>query len=123
MALRVTGDIDFWVRPTAENAAKVWRALLRFGAPLAEYTEADFLSPDTAFQIGVAPHRIDIITEIDGVEFEAVWSRRDFNQVENRDIPVINLVDLMTNKAATGRPQDLADLTWFQKMLAKKRRS
>jgi len=32
---RATGDLDIWVRPEAQNAARVWRALAQFGAPLA----------------------------------------------------------------------------------------
>lgn len=38
---RATGDIDLWVRPDPENAQRVWNALARFGAPLANVTVAD----------------------------------------------------------------------------------
>ena len=31
---RMTGDIDIFVRPSSENAARVYRALLAFGAPV-----------------------------------------------------------------------------------------
>lgn len=119
---RSTGDIDIWVRPTAENAAKVWRALIRYRAPLAAVSEEDFVDPDTVFQIGVPPQRIDIITDIDGVDFESAWQRREINDVDGRDVPVISLQDLLENKSATGRPQDLADVSWFQKMLKKKQK-
>src|SRR3989442_8740941 len=71
--VRATGDLDVWVRPTPENASKVWRALLAFGAPLQELTERDLSTPNLVFQIGVAPYRIDLLTSIDGVSFDEAW--------------------------------------------------
>lgn len=120
---RATEDIDIWVRRSPENIAKVWRGLLRFRAPLADVTPEDFLSPDLVFQIGRPPQRIDLITEIDGLDFESAWSRRVHNEADGRPIPVIGLNDLMANKAASGRPQDLADLDWFQRMLVRQKKS
>jgi len=52
---RTTGDIDIWIRATADNAARVWRALARFGVPLHDLTPGDLAGPDVVFQIGVAP--------------------------------------------------------------------
>ena len=59
---RATGDIDLWVRPTAENAERVLRALHAFGAPSRDLARDDLCRPDTVFEIGVAPSRIDILT-------------------------------------------------------------
>src|SRR3972149_8664714 len=67
---RATGDLDLWVRTTPENAKGVWRALAKFGAPVKEITPEDFQTPDTIFQVGLPPSRIDVITSIDAVEFE-----------------------------------------------------
>src|SRR5262245_23266748 len=73
---RMTGDIDIWVRPTAENAQRVWRALLAFGAPTSRLQPADFCDADIVFQMGLPPHRIDILTSITGVDFDDAWSNR-----------------------------------------------
>lgn len=73
---RSTGDMDLWVRCSVENAERVWRALRRFGAPLLDLTLDDLKTPDIVFQIGVAPHRIDLLTSIAGVEFEEAWPER-----------------------------------------------
>ena len=73
---RATKDIDLWVRPTAENAARVFRALARFGAPSHGLTISDLLVKGTVYQIGVPPQRIDILTAIDGVEFDDAWPER-----------------------------------------------
>jgi hypothetical protein len=106
---RATGDIDIWIRPTAENAARVFEALKRFGAPLQALRPDDLAQAGTVFQIGVAPVRIDILTAIDGVEFGEAWSRRIDRLVEGLTVPVIGRADLITNKRATGRARDAAD--------------
>ena len=69
---RATQDIDIWVRPERANARRVWQALVAFGAPLHSTGLAleDLEVPGTVYQIGVAPLRIDVMTEITGVEFE-----------------------------------------------------
>lgn len=74
--VRATLDIDIWVRPTAENAGRTWRALERFRAPLAKMSLQDFAEPEVLYQIGVPPSRIDIMTSVTGLNFEDVWPRR-----------------------------------------------
>jgi hypothetical protein len=112
---RATGDMDIWIRRSEENAARVWRALQRFGAPLAGLTRDDLKTPDLVFQIGVAPRRIDILTSIDGVQFDEAWSNRDTIVVEGLTIGVIGRPHLIRNKKAVGRPQDLADVAWLER--------
>ena len=107
---RATGDIDLWVRPSSENAERVFRALSEFGAPLTDVNRRDFETPDTVFQIGVTPRRIDILTAIEGVEFEQAWPERLKVEVEGMQLPVIGRVHLIANKQALGRTQDQADL-------------
>ena len=107
---RATGDLDIWIRPTPENAARVWNALLAFAAPLDALTPNDLSAADVVFQIGVAPNRIDILTTIGGVEFEAAWPRRLTVELWGLRVPVIGKIDLIESKRATGRPRDLADV-------------
>lgn len=113
---RATGDIDIWVRPSPENAARMWRALARFGAPLESLTVADLGRPGTVFQLGVAPNRIDILTAIDGVEFDDAWGRREAHTIDGFTLPVIGRADLIKNKRATGRTRDLADAEQLEGM-------
>ena len=107
---RATGDIDLWVRPTRDNASRVMRALIRFGAALLDLSEKDLAANDTVFQMGVPPSRIDIMTGISGVDFEEAWQSRVTVAVEGLSVPVIGRECLLRNKAASGRPKDLADL-------------
>lgn len=111
---RATGDIDLWVRPSKENAEKVWRALQKFGAPLRDLDIQDLQLPEMVFQMGVPPNRIDIITAIDGVTEEEVWSRKETVDMYNLTIPLIGKSDLLINKKATGRPKDQVDALWME---------
>jgi hypothetical protein len=108
---RFTKDLDVWTEPGPDNAACVLEALRRFGAPLHELTAADLAQPDTVFQMGVAPNRIDIVTGIDGVGFSEAWPERAETTYGDQPVPVIGRRHLVQNKRASARPQDLLDLT------------
>jgi hypothetical protein len=107
---RATGDLDIWIRPTTTNAERVWRALVNFGAPLNELRVEDLAMPEIVFQIGIAPARIDLLTSLTGLNFEEAWLRRQLIEVEGRLLPFLSREDLIRNKAAVGRPRDLADI-------------
>ena len=107
---RSTGDIDLWVHPSRANAEKVWAALIRFGAPMLNLTRDDLAVPGVVFQIGLPPRRIDFLTSIDGVEFGQAWARRTISDVGGVSVGVLSREDLIQNKRASGRPQDLADV-------------
>jgi hypothetical protein len=107
---RYTKDLDVWVRPTAENAARVFAALIAFGAPLADLKAQDLATPGLIFQIGIAPNRIDVLTAIDGVAFEAAWPRRLHSAYAGVPIGLLSIQDLITNKRTVGRAQDLLDV-------------
>ena len=111
-APRATGDLDLWVRPDATNAERVWRALLRFGAPVeaAGLTAQDLATPAMVFQMGQPPRRIDVITGIDGVTFDEAWPNRVVVKVEGIDIPCLGRSELLRNKEAAARDKDLVDL-------------
>ena len=111
---RATGDLDIWVRPTKENADRVWLAIEQYRAPRRSITREDFHQPDTVFQIGVAPYRIDILTSISGVEFDDAWQNRLQTAVDELSFFVIGRDQLLKNKRATGRPKDLADAAWLE---------
>jgi hypothetical protein len=109
-APRATGDLDIWIDATPENAVRVLAALRIFGAPLLDLSAADLCTPETVFQIGVPPARIDILTSISGVEFGDAWSRRIEVPIGDLRIGTIGRTDFIANKKASGRPKDLLDL-------------
>ena len=112
--VRATGDIDLWIRCSDENAERVWRALEAFGAPLFDLKTEDLKTPGMVFQIGLVPSRIDVITQIDGVEFEDAWREHKTVEIEGLKIPVIGKTQLLINKQSTGRPKDRNDALWLQ---------
>jgi hypothetical protein len=107
---RATGDFDVWVDATPENAPRVMRALAGFGAPMQGLTDADFAQPGIVYQMGLPPGRIDVITELTGLTFAAVWPDRVEQQLEDMRVPVIGREAFIRNKKATGRSKDLVDV-------------
>ena len=113
---RATGDIDLWIRTTAENADRVWAALGKFGASLSDLSKQDFIRPDTVVQLGVTPRRIDILTGITGVDYESAQRAKVIIEIEGVKVPVIGLSHLIQNKTAVGRPQDTADVARLEQL-------
>jgi hypothetical protein len=107
---RATGDLDVWIEATPQNAARVMSALAAFGAPLADISVDDFSREGVTYQIGVAPGRIDILTQLTGLSFVEAWPdrmRRPFGDVE---VDFIGRAAFIRNKRATGRAKDLGDI-------------
>jgi hypothetical protein len=113
---RATIDIDIWIEPTEGNVERVWRALVAFGAPLADLNirKGDLMQPDVVAQFGMPPNRIDILTGVSGLEFEPAWKNHIEGTLEAVLVPVLGLDDLVANKRASGRDKDLADIKGLQ---------
>jgi nucleotidyltransferase DUF2204 len=107
---RATADMDVWVARHADNARRIVAALREFGFDVPSLSEALFLDPDRIVRMGNAPIRIELLTSIDGVEFDECVHRAIVQMVDGSPIPVIGLDDLKANKRASGRSKDLADL-------------
>ena len=112
---RSTMDMDLWIMPNLENAVLVLQALEDFGAPTGDLSLEDLQKEDIIFQIGVAPRRIDILTSIDGLEFEYAFSRSKVIEIDNIPVHLLSIPDLITNKSLTGRLKDLADVELLEK--------
>ncbi len=112
--IRATKDLDVWVRPDRTNASCVLEALVAFGAALHGLTQEDLATPGVVFQMGVPPVRIDILTTIDGVDFEEAWPERLLTKFAGVPTAVLSKHHLIRNKSAAGRPQDLVDVQWLK---------
>lgn len=112
---RATGDIDIWIKPNIENSEKVYKVLQKFGTPIEESSKSEFAREGIIFQIGVAPRRIDLMTQIDGVEFEDAYKEKIIVDIDRLQIPVISLDKLIKNKISTGREKDKLDVSLLQK--------
>jgi len=106
---RATKDLDLLVSGAGDNLRRVGEALRAFGAPPSVIAAVESLGPTEVAFLGVPPVRVDILRTVDGVETEAVLARAVSVQVDGLSIPIMHLEDLIANKLAAGRPQDLAD--------------
>jgi len=111
-----TKDIDFFVDGSGENAEKLLKTLAEFGFRDIGLSRDDFIQPGDIVQLGVPPVRIDLMTSITGLDFAPAWE----NRVTGRygDIPAffISKDDLIRNKTAVGRKQDLSDIEKLQRI-------
>jgi hypothetical protein len=106
---RFTADIDFLVRPDRTNAETLVKALRDFGFGGLGIVPEDLCRPDQILQLGVKPNRIDLITSIAGVSFEEAWASRVAGSIDSIPVFFIGLDELIRNKEAAARPQDVAD--------------
>lgn len=112
---RFTGDIDFFVRTTSPNIHRLLAALEDFGFGSLGITEQDLLKPERVIQLGHPPNRIDILTSISGVEFEAAWATRVGSVMDGQPVSILGWNELLKNKKTAGRQKDRADV---EKLLA-----
>ena len=113
---RNTGDLDIWVRATADNAHRVEQAIRDFGFPVDDAARAALLQPDSILRMGHPPIRIELLTQVSGLEFAACRDRASVLEVAGTPVPVLGLDDLMANKRAAGRPKDLIDLIELERL-------
>jgi predicted nucleotidyltransferase len=111
---RYTGDIDVFVAIETDNAARLMRVFDLFGFGDLGVSELDFQQPDSVIEIGREPNKIQVLTGIDGVEFDAVFANRIAIELDGLPVPFIGIDDLLKNKKAAGRSKDLID---FEELL------
>ena len=106
---RYTKDLDIWIERDEQNARALLRVLAEFGAPIGDVKPADLTEPEVFFQIGIEPVRIDILTSVAGLVFEAAWNRRIEVDFGGETAPVLCREDILAAKMAAGRPVDEED--------------
>ena len=107
---RTTGDIDFWVKPSKENAQRIVTTLIEFGFGSLDINIEDFTKENSVVQLGFPPNRIDIMTNVSGIDFDECWQNKKEVIFEEEKINFISLHYLRLNKKSTGRDKDNLDL-------------
>ncbi|GAA5481455.1 nucleotidyltransferase [Haloferula sargassicola] len=113
---RYTGDIDFFIEKSPENAKRMVAAVHDYFGPLSNVTEESYLDDKRMSQFGVPPYRIDVLVSIPGVDFNDAYPRREMLLLADTPVPFISLEDLLKNKRATGRHKDLGDAEALEKL-------
>jgi hypothetical protein len=118
---RATKDIDLLVSSSGDNLERVGRALERFGAAPNVVAAARKLGPTEVVYLGVPPVRVDILRSADGIDdVDATLARADRATLGDLTVPILALDDLIANKRAAGRAQDLADLALLERVRSRK---
>ncbi len=109
-APRYTGDLDVFVQPTEENAARLLEAVRAFGFPVNEIRPENVLEPTRILEMGVEPVQIHVMSSISGVSWDDVWPDRVVSRCGTHDAAFIGREAFLRNKRSAGRPKDLADI-------------
>lgn len=112
---RYTGDLDIWLRPSRENAEKIIKAVNEFGFGSYSFSTDDFTKVGNIIQLGYPPLRIDLLTELDGVDFHTCFKNKQQVKIEGLMVNFISYNDLIQNKKTSGRHKDLDDLENLKK--------
>ena len=110
---RATKDMDIFIQADPANARAVYAALAAFGAPLEAISAEDLANPRKFIRFGNEPMAVDILSGIDGVNFDEAWERRIEGVVDPQSglkTFFISRSDLIASKLAAGRMRDLADV-------------
>lgn len=107
---RFTGDFDFFIERSPDNAEALEKLISDFGFGALGIKASDFMQPEMVIQLGRPPYRIDLLTSITGVSFEEAWNRKVSGELGGIPVTYVSMQDLIANKRATGRAQDIADI-------------
>ena len=107
---RYTGDLDIWINNTTENAQRTLNCVKSFGFSSYNLSVSDFTKQGNIIQLGYPPVRIDIINQVDGVDFTKCFKNKKDVNVEDLTLYFIGYEDLLTNKRKTARPRDIDDI-------------
>ena len=111
---RYTKDLDIWLDLTTDNATLMVNALEQFGFGSLGLQPGDFLVPGQIIQLGYPPHRIDLLTSLEDMDFQECYHSRIEVTISGVSVNFIDLPNLKKSKKAAGRYQDLADLENLQ---------
>lgn len=117
---RTTGDIDFLVEMSEENAERILASIKEFWGSTIGFDKSDFLKMDNVIMMGRPPFRIDILTSISGVSFEEVFNNSKVYKEDGFEVRCIHINELIRNKKSSGRFKDLADAEMLEKILRKR---
>ncbi len=112
---RATADIDVFFSAGPENIVSLEKALQDFG-----YRDDDLArmlsTIPQIIMLGREPFRIDLLNQIDGIDFDAAYKNTVSIHWGEVEAVFISKEDLIANKIASGRRQDLADVEALSKI-------
>ncbi len=119
---RATKDLDLLVSGSNDNLSRVAAALAAFGAPPSIVASARSFCANEIVHFGFPPVRVDLLRSADGIDAETALARAERAVVGDLIIFVLGIDDLIANKQAAGRLQDLADVVLLERVRAAKKK-
>ncbi|WP_025226759.1 hypothetical protein [Fimbriimonas ginsengisoli] len=117
---RQTIDLDLWVRRSEENAARIRQVLDSFGFKIGDQGQHLLKQDKQLLQLGVPPNRVDILTFLDGCDFDRAWAAKEAGILQGEKVFFLSLPDYVATKKASGRPKDTDDLNRLRESLGGK---
>jgi hypothetical protein len=108
--VRVTKDLDILFRNSIDNIMRLRNALNLFGFPTDSLEDVAFSEEGKIIRMGVSPVLIELINAVSGITFDQIWKNKVSGEYGSVNVFYISLNDLLINKKASGRPQDIADI-------------
>ncbi len=119
---RYTKDIDLWLWLDKPNIRKLIEAIKAFGFGGLNLEIEDFMTPENIIQLGYEPYRIDLLVDVDGVDFEECYERRTTTEIDGTEVEFLSINDLISAKKKSGRLQDLADAEQLERLAEKRKK-
>lgn len=107
---RLTKDLDLWLEPSIENAARVLQAFAEFGMPLIDVDRSDFEKEGLQYMVGRSPVVFDFPTSVPGLDFDPCWKSRAIDKEEGVPISYLSKEALIRAKEHAGQPVDRQDI-------------
>ena len=107
---RFTKDIDIFFDTSQANIERLRRALVEFGFTEHDLPHDMFTTKGNIITFGVAPVRIDLVNDIDGVTYAEAKPNVVRGRYGQTEVTFIGLQELIRNKRATPRAKDKADV-------------
>ena len=114
-------DLDIWYNPTYNNYFKLLDTLEDLGQDVSEFREEQTPNPKSSFfKFEMERFTLDFLPKLKGLSrFGLSFAKKEIINFNGIDILVISFDDLILDKEANARPNDLIDI---KHLLAKKKR-
>lgn len=108
-ALKLSKNIDFWIKPSFDNARRLIRALKIFGTPMHGIQPENLATSETQFTLNCRPYQLEFYTHIPGLEFDKSFELREVYREANLLVKLLSRADLAFARASLSRPPDNLD--------------
>jgi hypothetical protein len=107
--LKLSKNIDFWLKPSFDNARRIIRALKIFGTPMHGIQPEKLATSETQFTLSCRPHQLEFYTHIPNLDFDKSFQLRDVYREGHSSVNLLSRADLGLARASLSRPPDDLD--------------